>query len=75
MILPELMKSGAVEIPVCIALRVMDGGSLDTGNRVMVLREVLRINRSVGLRDKRILYQYSAFFYHMIKSRLFRRIG
>ena len=74
MILPELIRNGAMEIPLCITLRTMDGVSLDKRNRVKVLREVLRSNRSAGLRYKRIVYQYAAFFYHVIRYRFFRKI-
>ena len=53
----------------------MEGLSLDPGTGLRFYREFMRINRSVGLGDKRIVYQYSAFIYHVIKRRLFRRIG
>lgn len=70
MILPELMKNGAKELPVCITLRFKNGTSLAHKNRAKVLLEVMNINRSVGLGSKRIVYQYTAFLYHMIKSLL-----
>ena len=74
MILPELMRNGAVELPLCVGLRTLDGTSLNPINRAKVLREVLRINRSVGLGSKRIVYQYAAFFYHVFRYWLARRI-
>lgn len=71
--LPELMNNGSVEFPLCITLRHLDGISLEQGNRLQVLREVLRINRDVGLSSKHIMYQYIPFFYHTIKSWLARK--
>lgn len=68
MILPELIRNGATELPLCITLRIMDGASLDPRNRIEVLREVMKINHNVGLGSKRIMYQYAAFFYHATKS-------
>ena len=71
--LPELMRNGAVEIPLCMTLRLLDGVSIDPKNRIKVLREVLRINRSIGLGSTRIMYQYAAFFYHVIKAQFSRK--
>jgi glycosyltransferase involved in cell wall biosynthesis len=73
MILPELMRNGAVEIPLCITLRTLDGASLDPRNRTKVLREVLR---TIGWPGWGISgsCQYAAFFYHVIKGRLSRKI-
>lgn len=73
MILPELMRNGAVELPLCVALRFLDGTSLAHKNRAKVLREVMKINRSTGLGSRRIVYQYTAFFYHVIKSWLVKK--
>ena len=69
MILPELIRNSALEIPLCISLRTRNGVSLDHRNRAAVLREVLRINRSAGLRYKRVGYQYAAFLYHVMRYR------
>ena len=74
MILPELMRNGAVEMPLCITLRVHEGLSLDTRNRVKVLFEIMRINHSVGLGGRRIVYQYAAFIYHVVRHRLLGKL-
>jgi len=73
MMLPELIRNGVTEIPLCITLRTLDGVSIDPRNRTKVLSEVLRINRSIGLGNKRLIYQYAAFFYHVVKARLSRK--
>jgi len=73
--LPELMHNGAVEIPLCVTLRLLDGVSINPRNRIKVLREVLRINRSIGLGSTRMMYQYAALFYHVVKTRFSRKAG
>jgi glycosyltransferase involved in cell wall biosynthesis len=75
MMLPELIRNGAIELPLCITLRLMEGISLAPQNRVRVLQEVMIINRRAGLGSKRLMYQYSAFLYHMIKAWLMLRIS
>lgn len=66
-ILPELLENGGYAMEVTISLMLKGGVSGNIRNKILMLREILKVNRASGLAWKRVHYQYAAFFYHIIE--------
>lgn len=67
-ILPELIKNGGYFLDLPIALMLKGGISFSIKHRLLMLKEILRLNRSSGLAWRKVHYQYAAFFYHAIAA-------
>lgn len=68
LILPELLENGGHDMGITVSLMLKGGVSGNVRNKILMLREILRVNRSCGLAWKRIHYQYAAFLYHIAEA-------
>lgn len=67
-ILPELLENGGYAMEVTISLMLRGGVSGNIRNKILMLREILKVNRASGLAWKKVHYQYAAFFYHVVEA-------
>jgi glycosyltransferase involved in cell wall biosynthesis len=65
-ILAELLAHGGYALDVTVARMLKGGVSGKPQARLLMLREILRVNRACGLAWYKVHYQYAAFLYHAV---------
>lgn len=63
-ILPELLAHGGYTLDLTVARMLKGGVSGKPQARLLMLREILRVNRASGLVWHKVYYQYAGFLYH-----------
>ena len=70
-ILRELLRNGGFDLGQVISRMLIGGVSTDPGNRLLVIRELISINRRLGIFWNRPVYQSAVYLFNLVKHMQF----
>ena len=70
-ILRELLRNGGFDLGLVISRMLLGGVSTNPGNRLLVIRELISINRRLGIFWKRPVYQSAVYLVNLVKQMKF----